>query len=100
MEELPYMEEVYSNWTGATNLEVIAVNVGDHVLEVHDVIDPYNFSFTILLDTEKSVSGSYGAASAVPITYLIDPEGIIREVKIGSFDTLNELEETLDSYDW
>ena len=100
MEELPYMEDVYTNWTGATNMEVIAINVGEHPSEVNDVIDPYNFSFTILLDTQENVGESYGADSTFPMTYLIDPEGIIREVKVGSFESVSELEDTLNSYDW
>ena len=99
MEELPYIEEVYSNWSGDIDMVVLAINSGEAASNFIEVIDPYKFTFVVLEDRFKEVTETYNV-NKYPTTYFIDPEGVILGVRQGSFDSPAEFEDALNSYNW
>jgi len=56
------------------------------------------FDFPILLDENRATANSYGIWS-VPATFFIDSRGIIKQVKLGDFQSQEEIENILNSLD-
>jgi len=81
--EMPSMERLHQSM-GESDFKVIAINQMedmDHVFAYTGQleVDP---TFTILFDSDSSVSRRY-AAKGLPTTYLIDKRGVIRYRAIG-----------------
>ena len=55
------------------------------------------FTFTVPLDTSDAASKLYNI-SAYPVTFFLDPGGIIREIRIGQFTGADEIDHILSSY--
>ena len=55
-----------------------------------------NYSFIVLLDVDSSVSTDYGIFG-VPMTFFVNKEGIIQKLKIGAYQSTNEIKQDLKS---
>jgi thioredoxin-like negative regulator of GroEL len=44
-----------------------------------------NYSFSVLLDTDNKVAQTYNISS-IPVSYFIDKDGIITELKVGALE--------------
>ena len=88
--EMPYIQEVYDEWSGQ-GLVVLAVDIGESPSQVEKFIQAYNLSFPVLLDVAGKVAEQYNVRY-IPMTYFIDGSGIIRDIKIGPFSSLAEIE--------
>jgi peroxiredoxin len=80
---------------------VITVCIDARVDRIKKIEDKYGdkygpFDFPILLDENKTTANSYGIWS-VPMTFFIDSQGIIKQVKLGGFQTQDEIESILKS---
>ena len=51
-------------------------------------------SFTVLLDTDQNIARKYNIR-AIPTTFFIDKNGIIKDVKVGAFSSRVEIEQRL-----
>ena len=54
----------------------------------------YNLSFPVLLDMKGNVAGKYNIRG-IPTTYFVDGDGIIRDMQIGAFRSVDEIEDIL-----
>ena len=83
--EMPFIQEVFEDeeWR-QQGLVILAVNLGESHSTVKKFTEDNGLSFTILLDSELDVAGTYNIAY-IPVTYFIDKNGIMRDRKIGSF---------------
>jgi peroxiredoxin len=81
--EMPAMQRLYEA-NRARGLEILAVNTvyQDSRNSAQDFISEYGLTFPIPLDLSGSVARLY-QLQALPTTFFIDPEGIIRQVVIG-----------------
>lgn len=86
--EMPLIQAMFEKSSG-TGLVILAVDVGEAPSRVKDYLQSGNFSFPVLLDTKQDVALGYNVRG-LPTTFLIDKDGIIKEVKVGAF--LNMLE--------
>lgn len=80
---------------------VITVCIDARVDRIDKIKDKYGskygpFDFPILLDENKSAANSYGIWS-VPATFFIDSQGIIKRVKLGGFQSQEEIETIIRS---
>lgn len=69
----------------ARNAQIIGVS-GDDVESHEEFCDEVGIEFPLLADTDGSVSKAYGSwlgIRSLRHTYLIDPEGILKEIFIG-----------------
>jgi len=57
-------------------------------------MNKHELTFHVLLDIERDVSLEYNVR-AIPTTFFIDREGIIREIRIGPFSSMTEIEGSL-----
>ena len=70
-------------------VELLAINVeADGPVVVPKFMGRQPFSFPVLFDTDGAVRGKFGV-SKYPETFIIDPEGVVRERVIGAVDWNN-----------
>ncbi len=84
--EMPAMAVVEEKFRGS--LEVIAVNRAQKKEDAKNFTDALNLSdeYTILLNPKDDLFGRYGGF-AMPSTFFIDKEGVIRDVHFGPLDS-------------
>ena len=96
--ELPFFENVAQQSGG--EIEVIAINVGDSVSTVQDFFGEYEPTMIVALDTNGEVFIGYSQEDNprgyIPITFLVDSEGIVQYIKIGAFTSEAELWDILN----
>jgi thiol-disulfide isomerase/thioredoxin len=93
--EMPFIQEIYedSEWSKA-GLLIVAVNIGESVSQVKAFMDGFNFGFRVLLDSGEQTAVAYNIRG-IPTTFLIDRDGIIRDIKVGPFLDRAEIETKL-----
>lgn len=81
--EMPALQRLYEDYQG-DGLVVLAVNATDQDSEAaaRAFVSDHGLTFPVLLDPEGEASRSY-ALQALPSTYIVDREGVIRKVLIG-----------------
>ena len=101
--QFPHIRAVYDNHgRNSGDIAVITVCIdGDRTDRIKILSDKYTdkfgaFNFPILLDKEHVVTDMYNIWR-IPKTIFIDSDGIIREIRIGRFDTQQEIEDVIES---
>ncbi|MCX6008720.1 MAG: redoxin domain-containing protein [Chloroflexi bacterium] len=109
--EFPLIRGIYNGDDCKQNkgdLAVITICIDSRIDEAADRIkileDKYSdeagpFTFPILLDTEENSAKASYHIWTIPKTVFIDSDGIIREIKIGRFNSKEEIEAILKSLD-
>ena len=83
--EMPTMQRIYSEYKGK-GFEILAVNIEpDATEEIHDFIKELRLTFPVLLDPDMKVTRRYRLIG-LPVSMLIDRQGIIRSKEIGYHD--------------
>jgi peroxiredoxin len=83
--EMPAMETLYQD-LHKEGLEVLAISIDPQGLVVtRPFQEAMGLTFTILHDSDYRVGAAYGART-LPMTYLIDRKGIIRQRIFGARD--------------
>jgi len=91
--EMPYIQEIHEEWSDK-GLIVLAINLGDNASQAEQFLQDHNLSLPVLLDTNKVVAPKYGIR-AIPTTFFIDKEGIVRVKIIGAFPSKAAIESRL-----
>jgi peroxiredoxin len=76
--EMPHLESQFQKTKGQ-GVHILAVNVGENKLNVENFVNEYNLNFPILHDKLGEVTDAYGVG-ALPVTYLIDPQGVVIDI--------------------
>ena len=92
LEELPVIEKYYERY--ASDLIVLAVEVGDSIEEVRSVVINNGFQFPVLRDPDSRVFQKYRLDS-FPVTFVLDTNGIVL-VKHEGYMTENNLVDYLN----
>ena len=83
--EMPTMQKIYSDYKGK-GFEVLAINIEpDAREEIQDFIKELRLTFPVLLDSDMKVTRRYRLIG-LPVSTLIDRQGIIRSKEIGYHD--------------
>jgi len=91
--EMPYIQELYEEQS-ETGVAILAIDVGENLAEVEEFIRDYSLTFLVLLDMSGTVAEKYNIR-AIPTTYFIDSDGIIRDMQIGAFSNVTEIKDIL-----
>jgi len=93
--EMPLLQQVHVDpvWT-ARGLVILAVNLGESSATASGFMDENSYSFTVMLDATGEVGARYNTRY-IPTTYFIDKDGIIRNVKIGAFQSRAQIDQML-----
>ena len=75
---------------------LLAINVGEDEDTIRTFLERHEFKLDVPMDLDSEVANAYGAA-ALPTTFVIDREGVVRAVQVGYQEDLEELlRETID----
>jgi thiol-disulfide isomerase/thioredoxin len=93
--EMPLLQQVYNDpaWQ-ARGLVILAVDLKESGEDVSKFMAENSLSFTALLDTTGAIGDLYNIRS-VPTTYIIDKDGIIKNVRIGAFASKAQIDQIL-----
>jgi peroxiredoxin/chitodextrinase len=94
-DEMPHLQAIYEKWP-RDKLEILAISVGERAAFVQNFVDRKGVTFPALLDPDEAVSEVY-RISHLPTTLFINADGIIKEIKEGSFNSQFEIEDVLNS---
>jgi len=88
--EMPFLQQVHEERSGE-GVVILAVNIGESQSEVEEFMKNFGLSFLMLLDADEEVARQYNIR-AIPTTFFIDKDGVIQDLKIGSFASQSEIE--------
>jgi thiol-disulfide isomerase/thioredoxin len=91
--EMPLLQEVYEKWTG-TGLVLLAVNLREDPASVREFVEGAGYTFPVLLSPGNDVPLAYNIRG-IPATFFVDADGVIRDIKIGAFFNVGEIESKL-----
>jgi len=91
--EMPYLQQVHDSWS-AKGLVLLAVDIRESPATVEKFMTELNLSMTVPMDTDMKVTKVY-LIGALPTTFLIDKDGIIRQKVIGAFPNKEAIENEL-----
>ena len=91
--EMPLLQEIYEKWAGK-ELVLLAVNLHEDPGKVREFVESAGYSFPVLLATGNEVPLSYNIRN-IPATFFIDADGVIRDIKIGAFFGVEDIESRL-----
>ena len=92
--EMPTMQQVYSEYKGK-GFEILAVNIEpDAKQAINDFMKELRLTFPVALDSDMKVSRKFRLIG-LPVSILIDRQGIIRAKDIGYHDWANKASRTL-----
>lgn len=80
-QEMPLLDELYTRYQ-RVGFNLLGVNIDDDSRRAMQMIDELGVSFPVLFDARKEVSKLY-EVEAMPVTVLIDREGMVRHVHHG-----------------
>lgn len=84
LKEMPDLENAY-NEMGQEKLVVLAVGMGESVKKIKAFFNKYGFTFPLLADNRMKITKLYGVRN-IPVTYLIDPDGVVLGRALGVRD--------------
>ena len=92
LQELPVIEKYYERY--ASEINVLAIEVGDSLTDVRSIVTQYGFTFLVLRDPDSDVFQQYRLDS-FPVTFVLDTEGTV-VIKHQGYMSENKLVEYLD----
>ena len=91
-QEMPDLEKAYQKYR-EQGIVFLGVDQGESADTVRQFVRKNGYNWMFLLDSYLDVSKSY-RASAIPMTFFVDSQGIIRDTQVGPL-TLSSLETKL-----
>jgi peroxiredoxin len=83
--EMPTMQKIYADYK-EKGFEILAINIeSDATEEIREFIKELRLTFPILLDSDMKVTRKYRLIG-LPVSMLIDRQGIIRSKSLGYHD--------------
>jgi peroxiredoxin len=95
-EEMPAMQASYDRLRDK-GFVVLAVNELEDTARVAEHIRTHGHTFEVVMDHNNQVANMYGVVG-LPASFLIDPQGIVRERIAGSLLTESHIEEMVKKY--
>jgi len=92
--ELPHIQAIF-NEKISDSFIVLTVNVDNDVSEVQEFVDTNKYTFPVLLDLDGEACIDYRRGA--PTTFFVDANGIIREIRDETFESLDEIKNILQS---
>jgi len=80
-QEMPALDELYNKYRRA-GLVLLGVNIDDDAVRAAEMARALKITYPVLFDARKEVSRAYQVGT-MPVTVLIDREGVVRYVSEG-----------------
>ncbi len=93
---MPLLQQAYEQESvQADGVVILTINVQDSAVQTEEFFKENKYTMPALVDAGGRVGRAYGV-SAIPITFLIDRDGVVRYVKRGLFLSINEVNVALN----
>ena len=92
---MPVFQDIFTDkiW-GEDGLVVLDIDICESPSTVGEFVKEYGLTFPVLLDITRDVSLEY-YVRVIPTTFFIDREGTIRDIRMGPFSSVTEIEGSL-----
>lgn len=91
-QEAPDLEEAWQSYKDGGDVVFIGVDYVDTPEGAFGYLKKFAITFPNAPDLESNISSILNRQMGVPETYLIDREGILRQIKIGPFASVQEIQ--------
>ena len=94
-DEMPLLQALFDDKErAAQGLVLLSVNDGEPPATVQQFMTAFGYSFPVVLDMEEVLAAAY-YIRALPTTFFIGPDGVIRNIRMGAFSGKADLERVL-----
>jgi len=76
---MPYLERIYSRYATHGEFVLLGINQADPKEDIAPFGREYSITYPLLFDPGGTVNASY-VVTAIPTTYFIDSQGVVRSV--------------------
>jgi peroxiredoxin len=91
--EMPLIQEIYDTWEDK-GLIVLGINSGESINQVKSFMQSNGYTFPVVLDSTQTVTRDYNIRG-IPTTFFINRNGLIAEIKVGSFTNTDQIIDSL-----
>ncbi len=95
-QEAPDLEEAWQSYKDENDVVFIGVDYVDTPKGANEYLKKFNISFPNAPDLKSNISNILNRQMGVPETYLIDREGVLRNIKIGPFASVDEIKSFIE----
>lgn len=98
--EMPELQQLYEQWP-SDKLALLTIDKGEEPAEVAAFLEDEGagYTFPVVVDQYEEVTSQYGV-TGIPRTFFIDEDGVIRYIKVGYFQSYQDIEDILSQLGW
>jgi cytochrome c biogenesis protein CcmG/thiol:disulfide interchange protein DsbE len=96
-QEAPELEQAWQFYKDKNDVVLIGVDYVDTPEGANRYLKKFNITFANAPDLKSNISSILNRQMGVPETYFIDRKGILRNVKIGPFVSVDEIKSVIQS---
>lgn len=96
-QEAPDLQEAWEFYKDSGDVVFVGVDYVDTPAGAEEYLTKFNITFPNAPDLKSNISSILNRQMGVPETYLIDREGILRNIKIGPFTSVDEIKSVIES---
>jgi cytochrome c biogenesis protein CcmG, thiol:disulfide interchange protein DsbE len=96
-QEAPELEQAWQFYKDSNDVILIGVDYVDTPAGANEYLTKFNITFPNAPDLKSNISSILNRQMGVPETYFIDRKGILRNIKIGPFDSVDEIKSVIQS---
>ena len=96
-QEAPELEQAWQFYKEGSDVVFVGVDYVDTPAGANEYLTKFNITFPNAPDLKSNISSILNRQMGVPETYFIDRKGILRQVKIGPFASVDEIKSVIQS---
>jgi cytochrome c biogenesis protein CcmG/thiol:disulfide interchange protein DsbE len=96
-QEAPDLQQAWEFYKDSGDVVFVGVDYVDTPAGANEYLKKFSISFPNAPDLKSNISSILNRQMGVPETYLIDREGILRNIKIGPFTSVDEIKSVVES---
>jgi cytochrome c biogenesis protein CcmG/thiol:disulfide interchange protein DsbE len=96
-QEAAELEEAWQHYKADDQVVIIGVDYVDTPSGAMSYLTKFNITFPNAPDLQSSISSILNRSMGVPETYIIDRDGVLQYVKIGPFESVEEITSIIDA---
>jgi cytochrome c biogenesis protein CcmG, thiol:disulfide interchange protein DsbE len=96
-QEAPDLQQAWQFYKDNNDVVLVGVDYVDTPAGANEYLQKFNITFPNAPDLQSNISSILNRQMGVPETYFIDRKGILRNVKIGPFDSVDEIKSVIQS---
>jgi cytochrome c biogenesis protein CcmG/thiol:disulfide interchange protein DsbE len=96
-QEAPDLEAAWQFYKGSGDVVFIGVDYVDTPAGANEYLTKFNITFPNAPDLKSNISSILNRQMGVPETYFIDRKGILRNIQIGPFASVDEIKAVIQS---